>query len=540
MTTYIDPNTDLPQNLGEIYSDRNIRIVGQARINPLNPNQVDTLDLQVLCTPSGGGAEGVANIPNGTYTLSGVGSSLWVQVQRSGTATVTPEIYAAGAQPKSRRDYVQVFYQSASNQIVSISSFLIYEGPLYTRLGYGVGQRTYDAIVGNSGDDHVTHSDLQTAINDVADNSCILVKKMCSVSTTINTNNKTIKIVFSGSGSGLQASGSPGTGITFQAAGCQLVGFGSISGFTTGVDLNNQTDSRIEMVFSGNTTNINFGSLNGTQYSVNGSYGLTESSHIETSVLEGVLGRWNNTSKRWEPISNVGGKTITVTTGGVLTVATTSGSTVSIDNTGKLTSTGTIQADTFIAISRFYSADGSQASPGISFSSDPDTGFYRTGSGAIGITTNNSLAGVIDTSTFTFYRILRNVDGSQASPGYSFYNDTDTGLYRSASGAIAISTNNSTAGVFDTGAFTCYRVMRNVDGSVGAPAYSFYNDTNTGIYRSGTDTFILAAGSQNIVTINTSGISLNSKSISSVSTLGVTTINATTVNATTVYGAVYQ
>ena len=347
MTTYIDPNTDLPQNLGEIYSDRNIRIIGQARINPLNPNQVDTLDLQVLCTPSGGGAEGVANIPNGTYTLSGVGSSLWVQVQRSGTATVTPEIYAAGAQPKSRRDYVQVFYQSASNHIVSISSFLIYEGPLYTRLGYISGQRTYDAIVGDSGDHHVTHTDLQTAINEVADGSCILVRKMCLVTTTIDTNSKTIKLVFSGSGSGLQANGAA-TGITFQAAGCQLVGFGKISGFTTGVNFNNQTDSRIEMVFAGNTTNINFGTLNGTQYSVNGSYGLTESSHIETSVLEGVLGRWNNTSKRWEPISNVGGKTITVTTGGVLTIATTSGSTVSIDNTGKLISNGTIQSDYFI------------------------------------------------------------------------------------------------------------------------------------------------------------------------------------------------
>lgn len=348
MTTYIDPNTDLPQNLGEIYSDRNIRIVGQARINPLNSNQIDTLNLQVLCTPSGGGAEGVASIPDGTYTLTGIGSSLWVKIQRSGTATVTPEIYAAGDQPKSRRDYVQVFYHAAANKIVSISSFLIYEGPLYTRLGYGVGQRIYEAIVGDSGDDHVTHIDLQTAINEVADGSWILVKKMCAVSTTINTNSKTIKLVFSGSGSGLQANGAA-TGITLGATGCQLVGFGTISGFTTGVNLGNHPDSRIEMVFSGNTTNIEFGTLNGTQYSVNGSYGLTESSHIETSVLEGVLGRWNNTSKRWEPISDVGGKTITVTTDGVLTVATVAGSTLTVDNTGKLVSTGTIQATTINA-----------------------------------------------------------------------------------------------------------------------------------------------------------------------------------------------
>ena len=348
MTTYIDPTTELPQNLGEIYSDRNIRIVGQARINPSNANQIDTLGIQVLCTPIGGGAEGISNITNGTYTLSGAGSSLWVKITRSGTATVTPEIYAAGAQPKSRRDYVQVFYQTSSSQIVSISSFLIYSGPLYTRLGYGVGQRIYDAIVGNAGDDHVTHTDLQTAINESPNNGWILIKKMCLVTTTITTASKSLKLVFEGYGTGLQASGAT-TGITIQAAGCQLVGFGTISGFTTyGVNLNGLIGARIEMVFSGNTANVNTTGLTGLQYSLSGSYGLSEDSHIQTASLEGVLGRWNNTTKRWEPISGIGGKTITVDTAGLMTISSSGGWTVSVDNTGKLLSTGTIQGATVI------------------------------------------------------------------------------------------------------------------------------------------------------------------------------------------------
>ena len=303
MTTYIDPTTELPQNLGEIYSDRNIRIVGQARINPANPNQIDTVGVQILCTPMAGGAEGVSTITDGTYTLSGAGSSLWAKITRSGTVTVTPEIYAAGVQPKSRKDYVQVFYQASSSKIVSVSSFLIYAGPLYTRLGYGVGQRVYDAIVGNSGDDHVTHTDLQTAINDTPNNGWLLIKKMCLVSTTINTNSKTLTFVFTGYGTGLQQSGTPGTGILFQQPGCQMIGFGQITGFTAGagigVNLNNLVGSRIEMVFSGNTTNINFGTLTGVQYSINGSYGLTQTSHIETSGTHGTISRWNfNTSKR--------------------------------------------------------------------------------------------------------------------------------------------------------------------------------------------------------------------------------------------------
>lgn len=315
MTTYIDPTTELPQNLGELYSDRNIRIVGQARINPLNPNQIETLGVQVLCTPIGGGAESVSNITNGTYTLSGVGSSLWVKITRSGTATVSPEIYAAGTQPKSRRDYIQVFYQSAANQIVSVSSFLIYQGPLYTRLGYGVGQRVYDAIVGNSGDDHVTHTDLQTAITDTPDGGSILIKKMCLVTSTITTSGKCIKFCFSGYGTGLQASGSPGTGISFGKIGCQLVGFGTISGFTVaGVDLNGFSKSRIEMVFSSNTTNINYGALTTADVNLEGSYGLTENSHIEPASLHGAVTRWNNIKKRWEPVTG-----ITISDSGVLT-----------------------------------------------------------------------------------------------------------------------------------------------------------------------------------------------------------------------------
>ena len=348
MTNYISTATELPNNLGEIYSDRNIRIIGQARINPSNPNQIDTLGLQILCSPIDGGYEAIASVPDATYTLLGAGSSLWIKVSRTSNLltpiTVTPEIYASGSQPKSRRDYVQVFYQTSTGQIVSVSSFLIYTGPLYTRLGYGVGQRIYDAIVGNVGDDHATHTDLQTAINDAPNNGWILVKKMCLVTTMINTNSKCLKLVFEGYGTGLQASGAT-TGIRFDQPGCQLVGFGQIKNFATyGVDLNNQTNSRLEMVFTGNGANINFGTLTSIQVNYEGSYGLTETSHIETSTLAGVLGRWNDTKKRWEPISAIGGKTtITVSDLGVTTIAVAGGSTVTIDATGKLTSTGTIQ-----------------------------------------------------------------------------------------------------------------------------------------------------------------------------------------------------
>ena len=276
MTSYIDPTTQLPLNLGEIYSDRNLRILGQVRINPSNANQIDTLGLQIIGTPISGGAEVVNSITNGSYLL-GVGASLWINLNRVSSATATAVIYAAGSQPLPQKNMLQVFYMPSSGTVIAFGSYLIQDTNYYS---FGYAPKTWDAVVGNSGDASITHTDLQTAITYVASvapssGGWILVKKMCSVTTTISIpSGKPIKLFFQGYGTGLQASGSPSTGITFNNSGCQLIGLGQITGFTTGVNLNNQLNSRIEMAFSSNTTNINYGSLVGTQYNIQGSIGV--------------------------------------------------------------------------------------------------------------------------------------------------------------------------------------------------------------------------------------------------------------------------
>jgi hypothetical protein len=295
MSYYIDPITELPKHYGEIYSDKNIKITGVARINTTNPNQVITEGVTIYCSPIDGGEPAITEIPNGTYTLSGTGSSFWVRLRRvSGLSSVALgngiDIYTSGTQPKSRKDYIQIFYQVAAGEIIAAGDLLI------------AGQRIYDAIVGDLA--YSTHSDLQTAINDVPDGSWILVRQMCLINTMITTGGKSLTLVFSGCGTGLMAAGAT-TGIQLDSPSCQLVGFGTISGFGTGVDLNNQVGSRIEMVFSSNTLNLNFGSLTSEQVNYHGSYGLAENAHIETATVHGAVGRWNDTKKRWEPIADV-------------------------------------------------------------------------------------------------------------------------------------------------------------------------------------------------------------------------------------------
>lgn len=114
---------------------------------------------------------------------------------------------------------------------------------------------------------------------------------------------KPIKLYFQGVGTGLQASGSV-TGIILNNPGCQLVGLGLVTGFTTyGIDLNNQANCRIEMIFSGNTTAINYGTLNGSQFNVEGSIGLSENAHVQTSTTNGTVLRWNSTLLRYDPVT---------------------------------------------------------------------------------------------------------------------------------------------------------------------------------------------------------------------------------------------
>lgn len=161
---------------------------------------------------------------------------------------------------------------------------------------------TVDNIVGDGS--NATYTDLQSAINSTPSGGVILVQKMCTVDATIYTNSKAITLAFEGSNTGLVA-GLATVGLRIDWSGCIIKGFGSISGFTTGIDVDAPL-TRIEMVFTGNTTNLDIMvGIDSTQVIYQGSYGLAENSQIETSIIDGSIARWSDSKKRWEPISGL-------------------------------------------------------------------------------------------------------------------------------------------------------------------------------------------------------------------------------------------
>lgn len=111
-------------------------------------------------------------------------------------------------------------------------------------------------------------------------------------------------------------------------------------------------------------------------------------------------------------------------------------------------------------------------------------------------------AAVANSGIQYIYGISRVHDGSVSAPAVSFIDSPDTGLYRigsqdlgiSAGGAMRIRIN--TAVTVGTGRFDTVRFYTPL-GSSSLPAYSFIGDTNTGIYSSGQDNMdITCAGTQ--------------------------------------------
>lgn len=152
-------------------------------------------------------------------------------------------------------------------------------------------------------------------------------------------------------------------------------------------------------------------------------------------------------------------------------------------------------------------ADGTAGAPSISFASDPTKGMYSFGANAIAIATagtariqiNNS-ALLLGTSTQ-----LQNGDGSAGAPAMSFSNETTLGWYRRAAGNLTggvggVRVVEVNAGGFDLVPTTA--VLTVPDGSVTNPSMAFRQQVATGFYRQGSAVIGVALNGSNAGTFD--------------------------------------
>jgi hypothetical protein len=176
--------------------------------------------------------------------------------------------------------------------------------------------------------------------------------------------------------------------------------------------------------------------------------------------------------------------------------------------------------------------NGGVTAPSITFASDLNTGIYRIGADNLGITAGGTkivdinTAGASVTGTFsasttvTAGTLLLTGNGTVGAPSHSFTSDTDTGLYRIGADNIGIAANGTkivdiaTTGVAVTGlvsattTVTAGTLLISGDGAVGAPAHTFTNDLDCGLYRIGANNIGFSAGGNKILDIGTSGLGI--------------------------------
>lgn len=84
--------------------------------------------------------------------------------------------------------------------------------------------------------------------------------------------------------------------------------------------------------------------------------------------------------------------------------------------------------------------------------------------------------------------------GAAASPSINFTADATTGIFSPGTGQVAISISGTARLTLAASTFALTVPTLEALGAVGAPAYSFAGDTNTGLYSPGADQVALATG----------------------------------------------
>jgi hypothetical protein len=85
--------------------------------------------------------------------------------------------------------------------------------------------------------------------------------------------------------------------------------------------------------------------------------------------------------------------------------------------------------------------------------------------------------------------VVKMASGSASAPAYSFNDDPDTGIYRVGTNILGVSAGGAAAATFEAGG-----QFRTVDGTVSAPSLSFIQDPDTGFFRGATNQVNFVAG----------------------------------------------
>jgi len=132
---------------------------------------------------------------------------------------------------------------------------------------------------------------------------------------------------------------------------------------------------------------------------------------------------------------------------------------------------------------------------------------YLAASEQLGFTTNGTQRMNIQNSSVTATVPFFAPTGSAADPTFAFTSDPDTGMYSVGGNVLGFSTNSINRLSIQDDALVSTVEIRNADGTVSSPGYTFSGDQNTGMYRISSDTIGFSAGNNKVLELNDNGYS---------------------------------
>lgn len=223
------------------------------------------------------------------------------------------------------------------------------------------------------------------------------------------------------------------------------------------------------------------------------------------------------------------------------------GVTVGGSEKGRFTSTGlTVTGDTSVT-GVVKTSDGTAAAPSHTFTSDPDSGLYSAsannptiaaGGVPIAIFTSddigNGFGGIVLDGSMGIAMGVGQIMGAGTNdptqPAIAVTSNTNSGGLTSPTGttlgvvAAGAEVFQATANGIEVSA--SHKIL-NVDGSLGAPSYTFVNDTTSGIFRGSFPEVTIVAGGLDIADFRTTmirahkNLQMNSNNINTVSVISV-------------------
>ncbi len=160
-------------------------------------------------------------------------------------------------------------------------------------------------------------------------------------------------------------------------------------------------------------------------------------------------------------------------------------------------------------------ADGSVSAPAYTFTSDPDTGMYLNAVGVLAFAVGGAISLGLSTTALTAYKPILGYDAASVNNvSYGFIGDPDTGMYRSSSNVFYLVAGAVPVLKIQDNLLQTYKPICALDGTVASPAYSFSGDYDTGFYALASYAGIgVAYGGVNIFNIIAGGIGIGTAEI---------------------------